>query len=163
MALIVGDVHFLDEFGIDYVIGVENEISVESLGIVFLDLLKEEVQGIALADVLVAVALIDNGASPSGDLCGPVVAMVGADEDLYLLVGIVLVIDAVDEVADNEFLVAGTDQESIGIFDDLFLGRGILFAEDLVPDSLEKRYRNVEKLARVADGKKERQEEIDAS
>ena len=154
MTLIVGDVHFLDEFGIDYVIGIENEISVESLGIVFLDLLKEEVQGIALADVFVAVALVNNGASPSGYLCGPVVAMVSADEDLYLLVGVVLVIDAVDEIADDEFLVAGADEESIGIFDNFLLGRGILFALDLVPYGLEKRYRNVEELASVADGKK---------
>ena len=132
MSLVMSDVHLADILRIDDVIGIENKISVKSFRVILLDLLQEEVQSIAFADVLVAVALVNDGASLPGDLCGPVVAVVCTDEDLYLLVGVVLVVDAVDQVADDELLVAGTDQESICILDDLALIDLLLFARDLV-------------------------------
>ena len=138
MTLIMGDVHFLDVFGIDNIIGVEYEVSVKSFGIVLLDLLEEEVQSITLTDVLIAVALIYDGTPLPGDLSSPVVAVVSTDEDLDLLVRVVLVVDAVDEIADDELLVAGADQESICIFDDLLVTVLFFFLGKLVLYGLEK-------------------------
>ena len=117
MTLVMRDVHLAYILRIDDIISIENKISVKSFGEILLYALHKEVQSIAFADVLIAVALVYDCASSSGYLGRPVVAVVCTDEDLYLFVGVILVVDAVDEFKIKEysyaFLICARNEELV--------------------------------------------------
>ena len=87
----------------------------------------------------------------AGHRAGQVGAVVGHHEDIHLVGGIILRLDAVDQVADDGLLVAGGNQYGDAVHHRLTMGR-VLFPP---------RHGNIEELIGIAEEKRQHNGEID--
>ena len=86
-----------------------------------------------------------------GHRAGQIGAVVGHHEDIHLLGGVILLPDAVDQVADDGLLVAGGDQHGDAVHHRLAV-RGVLF---------EPRHGDIEELVGIAEEKRQHNGKID--
>ena len=136
----LGDVVFIED-----IVRIENEISVKAVpAIVRIYAVEQIFHGVAFADASLIEALIHGGAEASRYLGCLIRAVVGNDENLYKRTVILLIIDALDEISDDDFLIARGDENGI-----LVVGDGsfaLLFLCE------KPRYYHIEKLIAVAQG-----------
>ena len=101
--------HGGDEAGVENIVRIENDVRIVAQS-ELLQPVQQEVQNIALADVLGVLPLEHPCAAPACCLCCAVGAVIRADYDVYKLLRIVLCTDAVDELADDCLLVSRCNQ-----------------------------------------------------
>ena len=73
--------------------------------------MEQVLEGVALAHLRLVIAKVDIGAVSARHAAGQVGAVVGHHEHVHQFGGIVLRLDAVDQVADDGLLVAGGDED----------------------------------------------------
>ena len=142
-AAVVDFVHFAEVVHVQYVVCVEYEIGfVAAVGVALLDLFVSEVEGIPLPDVFFVESLEDiRGPCAAGDRRRIVSAVVGDDEDVDELLGVVLHADAVDEVPDDgDFVSSGNHH-----------GVAMILLRLLLRRLSRQNGENVEKLVDIAD------------
>ena len=111
-----GPVHLTDVVPAQEVVRVEDEEAVELIqAVVPPDCLQEEMQDVALADLLPVLPLVDRGAGGPGDLGGGVGAVVRGHEDLDQIAGVILGPDALYQLGDHRLLVACGDEHGVAV------------------------------------------------
>lgn len=123
-------VHAGEIVGADHVIGVEHKETVEILRAEFgLDkILNERAIRVTQRAFVGIVVFIDMCAVAACDLGGLVRTVVRTDEDLVLIGGIIVRVDAVDELSDDLFFVPPRDDDAVA---EAFVRLGVaLFLED---------------------------------
>ena len=113
--------------------------------------MEEILESVALAHLGGVIAEVDVGPVGTGHAAGEIGAVVGHHEDIHLIGGVVLVPDAVDQVADDGLLVAGGDQHGDAVHHRLAVG-GVLF---------EPGHGDIEELVGIAEEKRQHDGEID--
>ena len=113
--------------------------------------MEQVLEGVALAHLRLVIAKVDIGAVSARHAAGQVGAVVGHHEHVHQFGGIVLRLDAVDQVADDGLLVAGGDEDGDAVHHRLTMGR-VLFPP---------RHGNIEELVGIAEEKRQHNGEID--
>ena len=115
-AAVEGGVHLAEVVHVQHVVGVEDEEGLVVLvGVLLPDGLQAVVQRVALPHLLVVVARKHDGAGLAGHLGRAVGAVVGDDEHIDELGGVVLHLDGMDEIGDDRLLVAGSHHDSVAV------------------------------------------------
>src|SRR5699024_4477808 len=146
-------VHPGDVVPLEEVVGVKDEVAVKPLSpILLLDLVQQEVQGVALAHPELVEPLEDHGPGVPGHLGGAVGAVVRHHEGGHKVRGVVLPGDGVQKLADDRLLVPGGDEHSVAV--ELLRRRVFLPADG-------QGYGNIEELIEVANDKQDAQHASD--
>ena len=147
-------VHLLDVVRSQYVVGVEHEVAVKAIGIVGLDVLDQEIQGVALTHVDVVEPLVHHGAVPPCDGSGVVGAVVRRHEYRHKRHVIGLRPETVQQAGDDVLLVPGGDQHRVAV-GPCRRGKGLgLFCQH---------QRDIEELIGIADKKQRRDNGVDGA
>ncbi len=122
-------VHLFDEIGVQKVVRIEYHVSFhEVYAVIFAYFIKTEFERPAFARVRGVVPLVHRCALFARDGGGGVGTVVGYHENAELVFRIPLRGDAVEQIADDLFLVAGADDDGVRML--LFrLGENFRFAE----------------------------------
>ena len=111
-----GLVHLLDVMTVEPVVGVEHEIGIVVVGHTRVNHGAQQVrQRVSLADQLRVVAFDDMASHLADDFGGAIGTVVGHQPDIDQLARIGLVVQRVDEVADDVLLVARGDQHGVAL------------------------------------------------
>ena len=149
---IEGGVHLAEVVHVQHVVGVEDEVGLVVLvGILLPDGLQAPVEGVALPHLLVVVARKHNGAGLAGHLGRAVGAVIGDDEHIDELGGVVLHLDGMDEIGDDCLLVARSHHDSVAVVARSRLLRGATGEND----------QHVVELIGVAQGKGQEHAEVE--
>lgn len=110
-------IHFGDVIGAQKVVRVEKEISFEIFdAVIFLDSFEPEFERVTFARFGKIVPLVHGGAFCARDGGGFVRAVVRDHEHVQFVFGIILPRNAVQQVADDLFFVAGADHYGVTMF-----------------------------------------------
>ena len=142
-----GFVHPLDVIRTQEVIRIKDEVAVKALRLVLRNVPQQGVEGVALAHLFAVNAFVDRRARRARHVRGTVRTVVRHDENLQLVLRVGLPVQAVDQVGNDLFLIARTDQNGIAV-QLRRLVRLILF---------DMRNQNVEKLIGIAHQKSDHQ------
>ena len=112
-ALVKGIVHLGHVIAGDNVIGIEDKVALERVGILVKNAIKTKVHDPALTLAGKIIALINDGARLARELRRVVGAGIGDHEDLDKLGRIILILDGANKVGDHGLLVMRRDKEGI--------------------------------------------------
>ena len=130
IALGIGAVHGAEIAGIQHVVRVKDQKSVEGVNALLLvNALQGVVQSIPLPHLNLVEPADDFGAVLFGAFRRPVGAVVGDDVDRDQFLGIILFPDAFQQSADDCLLVSGRDQHRVSVFFSIGRRRLFLFKE----------------------------------
>ena len=109
------DVHLLNVVRGEDVVGIEHEVAVKAVGIVGLDVLGQEIQGVALTHIDVVEPLVHHGPVPPRDGGGVVGAVVRRHKDGEQGGVIRLLPETVQQPADDGGLVPRRDKHGVAV------------------------------------------------
>ena len=150
--VIEGGVHLAEVVHIQHVVGVEDEERlVIAVGVLLPDGLQAVIERIALPHQLVVAAGEHDGAGLAGHVGRVISAVVGDDEDVDELGGIVLHLDGVDEVGDDRLLIARRHHDRVAV----------VGARHLLRCPARQHHEHVEKLVGIANSEGKKHAEIE--
>ena len=151
-AVIEGGVHLTEVVHIEHVVGVEDEKRlIVAVGVLLPDGLQAVIERIALPHQLVVAAGEHDGAGLAGHVGRVISAVVGDDEDVDELGGIVLHLDGVDEVGDDRLLIARRHHDRVAV----------VGARHLLRCPARQHHEHVEKLVGIANSEGKKHAEIE--
>ena len=114
VAFVTKPVHLTDIIRHQHIVSIEDHIGVEIVPtVIFINFCEQMVQCIALTYLFLIEALIHDSAGLTGDLGSGIGAVICHHKSGDLICRILLVADAVKQMADNLFFISGGNQDRI--------------------------------------------------
>ena len=142
---------FRDEVRVEHIVRVQHKIGVVMLVAWALDAAQKLIEHIALAHLLGVETLKNSRAVRAGNACRVVRAIVRTHENVHSVHRVALCTDAVEQLADDVFLIARRDEYGDAVI--LIAAREFL--------SPQQRHRHIIKLIGIADEKERHDDGVD--